>query len=52
MPIVGTDVYMPAYAAAYTDSGIASLSNDVIGHFGNKQGLVTPAKVADARKQR
>ncbi len=52
MPIVGTDVYMPAYAAAYTDSGIASLSNYVIGHFGNKQGLVMPAKVADARKQR
>ena len=40
---------MPAFATAYSDAEIAAISNYVIGHFGGKQGSVTPADVHAAR---
>jgi mono/diheme cytochrome c family protein len=40
---------MPSFAAAYSDEEIAAVSNYVIGHFGGKQGGVTPAMVGAAR---
>ncbi len=40
---------MPAFAAAYSDTEIAALSNYVIAHFGGRPGKVTPNDVARAR---
>lgn len=45
------NVFMPGFGDAYSDTEIAALSNYVIGHFGNKQGTVTPDDVAGRRKQ-
>jgi len=45
------NVFMPGFGDAYSDTEIAALSNYVIGHFGNKQGTVTPDDVAERRKQ-
>ncbi len=45
-----TDVYMPAFGHAYSDTEIASLANYVIYHFGGKQGTVTAEDVAKRRK--
>ncbi|MGI4880534.1 MAG: c-type cytochrome [Janthinobacterium lividum] len=41
---------MPAFGAAYSDAEIAAVSNYVLAHFGDKEGGVTPGRVADARK--
>jgi mono/diheme cytochrome c family protein len=43
------DNLMPSFAAAYSDTEIAAVSNYVIGHFGGKQGSVTSADVRAAR---
>lgn len=43
-------IFMPGFGDAYSDTEIAALSNYVIGHFGNKQGTVTPDDVAARRK--
>ena len=51
MRVRDTDVYMPAFADRYSDIEVASLANYVIAQFGNKQGTVTPAMVADQRKR-
>ena len=50
MRIGDTDVYMPAFGQAYTDTEVAQLANYVVAHFGDKQGTVTPKDVADRRK--
>ncbi|RUL71890.1 c-type cytochrome [Dyella choica] len=47
----GASVFMPDFGNAYSNTEIAALSNYVIGHFGNKQGMVTPDDVAERRKQ-
>ncbi len=47
--VAGSDVYMPAFGRAYSDSEVAALANYVVGHFGGKQGTVTPADVAARR---
>ncbi|GLQ87499.1 c-type cytochrome [Dyella flagellata] len=47
----GANVFMPGFGNAYSNTEIAALSNYVIGHFGNKQGTVTPDDVAERRKQ-
>ena len=47
----GQDVHMPAFGHAYSDAEVAALANYVIAQFGNKQGRVTPALVAERRKQ-
>jgi len=44
------DRTMPSFAAAYTDADVAAVSNYVLAHFGNKSGRVTPATVAQARR--
>lgn len=44
-------IFMPGFGNAYSNTEIAALSNYVIGHFGNKQGTVTPDDVAERRKQ-
>lgn len=44
-----SDVYMPAFGGAYSDTEVAALANYVIAHFGGKQGTVTPADVAKRR---
>jgi len=43
------DMTMPAFAQAYSDAEIASLSNYVLEQFGAKQGQVTATMVARAR---
>lgn len=43
------DRTMPSFAAAYTDSEIAAVSNYVLAHFGAKSGRVTPPMVDAAR---
>jgi mono/diheme cytochrome c family protein len=43
------DRTMPSFAAAYTDSEIAAVSNYVLAHFGAKSGRVTPQMVDAAR---
>ncbi|HEX4509459.1 MAG TPA: cytochrome c [Burkholderiaceae bacterium] len=52
MHVRGTEVYMPAFANAYSDTEVAALANYVIAQFGNKQGQVTPEFVAKQRKQK
>lgn len=47
----GASVFMPGFGDAYSNTEIAALSNYVIGHFGDKQGTVTPDDVAQRRKQ-
>lgn len=49
MRIGGADVFMPAFADAYSDTEISALANYVVGHFGGKHGDVTPADVAKRR---
>jgi mono/diheme cytochrome c family protein len=49
MRVRDTDVYMPAFGEAYTDTEVASLANYVIAQFGNKEGRVTPEMVAEQR---
>jgi mono/diheme cytochrome c family protein len=44
------EVYMPAFADAYSDTEISALANYVVAHFGGKQGTVTPAEVAKRRQ--
>ncbi|MDB5828516.1 MAG: putative rane-bound alcohol dehydrogenase, cytochrome c subunit, partial [Variovorax sp.] len=51
MRVRDTDVYMPAFGKAYTDTEVALLANYVMAQFGNKEGRVTPEKVAEQRKQ-
>ncbi|HKT28435.1 cytochrome c [Dyella sp.] len=48
---MNADVFMPSFGDAYSNTEIAELSNYVIGHFGNKQGTVTPDDVAQRRAQ-
>jgi mono/diheme cytochrome c family protein len=43
------DVFMPAFGDAYSNAEVAALANYVIGHFGGKQGSVTPDDVAARR---
>jgi mono/diheme cytochrome c family protein len=45
-----TDVYMPAFADAYSDVEISALANYVVAHFGGKRAAVTPADVARRRQ--
>ena len=47
--IGGTDVYMPAFGRAYSDTDVAALANYVVGRFGGKQGTVSAADVARRR---
>lgn len=47
--IAGEDVFMPAFADAYSDSEISALANYVVAHFGGKRSAVTPADVAKRR---
>jgi mono/diheme cytochrome c family protein len=42
-------VTMPAFGAM-TDAEVSLIANYVLRHFGNKQGAVTPARVADVRR--
>jgi hypothetical protein len=46
-----TDVFMPAFGSAYTDTEVAQLTNYVIAHFGNKHGVVTPINSAELLKR-
>lgn len=46
----GANIFMPSFGSAYSDTEVAALANYVIGHFGNKQGMVTPEDVATRRK--
>ncbi|WP_213957636.1 cytochrome c [Variovorax sp. dw_954] len=51
MRVRDNDVYMPAFAKAYTDTEVAALANYVIAQFGNKDGRVTPEMVGKQRAQ-
>jgi mono/diheme cytochrome c family protein len=49
MRVGDSDVFMPAFASAYSDAEVAALANYVVGHFGGKQGTVTPQDVEKRR---
>ena len=49
MRVGDKDVFMPAFGNGYTNAEVAALANYVIGHFGGKQGAVTPDDVAARR---
>jgi mono/diheme cytochrome c family protein len=49
MRVGDADVFMPAFAEAYSDAEISALANYVVAHFGGKQGTVTPEEVARRR---
>jgi len=49
MRVGDKDVFMPAFGNAYSDAEVAALANYVIGHFGGKEGTVTPHDVAQRR---
>ena len=50
---VGTDgaISMPAFGAIFSDVEIAEVANYVSAHFGNGAARLTPADVADLRRQ-
>jgi mono/diheme cytochrome c family protein len=50
MRVGDNDVYMPAFADAYSNAEVAALANYVVAHFGGKQGSVTADDVAARRK--
>ncbi len=50
MRVGDSDVFMPAFADAYSNAEVAALANYVVGHFGGKQGSVTADDVAARRK--
>jgi mono/diheme cytochrome c family protein len=50
MRVGDSDVYMPAFADAYSNAEVAALANYVVGHFGGKHGSVTADDVAARRK--
>ena len=49
MRIGDSEVFMPAFGGAYSNTEVAALANYVIAHFGGKQGEVTPEAVAERR---
>ena len=49
MRVGGSDVFMPAFGGAYSNTEVAALANYVIAHFGGKEGKVTPEQVAKRR---
>jgi mono/diheme cytochrome c family protein len=49
MRVGDSDVFMPAFGGAYSNTEVAALANYVIGHFGGKDGRVTPEQVAKRR---
>jgi mono/diheme cytochrome c family protein len=49
MRVGDSDVFMPAFGGAYSNTEVAALANYVIAHFGGKQGEVTPELVAKRR---
>ncbi len=49
MRVGDSDVYMPAFGGAYSNTEVAALANYVIAHFGGKEGKVTPDQVAKRR---
>jgi mono/diheme cytochrome c family protein len=49
MRVGDSDVFMPAFGAAYSNTEVAALANYVIAHFGGKEGKVTPDQVAKRR---
>jgi mono/diheme cytochrome c family protein len=49
MRVGDSDVFMPAFGSAYSNTEVAALANYVIAHFGGKQGEVTPESVAKRR---
>jgi mono/diheme cytochrome c family protein len=49
MRVGDSDVFMPAFGGAYSNTEVAALANYVIGHFGGKEGRVTPDLVAKRR---
>jgi mono/diheme cytochrome c family protein len=44
-------IYMPSFAAGYSDTELAAVANYVIAHFGSTTGRVTPFDVAKQRRQ-
>jgi mono/diheme cytochrome c family protein len=50
MRVGDNDVYMPAFADAYSNTEVAALANYVVAHFGGKHGSVTADDVAARRK--
>jgi mono/diheme cytochrome c family protein len=44
------DIYMPAFAAGYSDAEVAALSNFVVRYFGNRPGTLAAKDVAQRRK--
>jgi mono/diheme cytochrome c family protein len=50
MRVGDSDVFMPAFADAYSNAEVAALANYVVAHFGGKQGSVTADDVAARRK--
>ncbi len=45
----GSDVFMPAFGAGYSDTDVAALANYVVAQFGGKAGTVTADDVAKRR---
>jgi mono/diheme cytochrome c family protein len=50
MRVGDADVYMPAFADAYSNAEVAALANYVVAHFGGKHAAVTAQDVAARRK--
>jgi mono/diheme cytochrome c family protein len=50
MRVGDSDVFMPAFADAYSNAEVAALANYVVAHFGGKHGSVTADDVAARRK--
>jgi mono/diheme cytochrome c family protein len=50
MRVGDSDVYMPAFADAYSNAEVAALANYVVAHFGGQHGVITADEVAARRK--
>jgi mono/diheme cytochrome c family protein len=44
-------IYMPSFAAGYSDTELAAVANYVIAHFGGTRGRVKPEDVAKRRRE-
>jgi hypothetical protein len=49
--IKGQRIYIPSFAAGYSDTELAAVANYVIAHFGGTTGRVTPEDVAKLRRE-
>jgi mono/diheme cytochrome c family protein len=52
LEVAGHQASMPAFGRGYTDAEIAALSNFVVRHFGDKEGIVNSEMITNRRSSK